>query len=467
MSIHPGPPLLFFPSQRSRPRRRTADLSESIYSLWESFNDVAEGFGINVDEFKEICSVLQASLGHIRKAALERICETLFDSVLDTDHNGLIDALEMLSAITIVSGLRRKDKLVHVFNLYDFDESAEVTIDEMTLLLKSTMSGLCKFSGIAPPDERRLEMMSQTAFSALSKDKDNALTRDEFIDYCDRTPEVRAWLAHFDDAVDLCDAIKYQMDSDVDQEFNFFPNFEHGQTPFSETTAAAKDLADTKDDTRAVQAEQAARDVGFSAQYSDMLERFSEPASIRPWHGTLEHTVPTNPPPIDSSLPDESALQLEWIHGYHAMGTRNAAQYTVFGDIVFPAACVGVVMSAERHEQRFIMAHAGGIGCLSMHPAGKVCATGDTAGPRPAIILWDVGTCQVLCKLRGFHQRAVTALDFSPTGRQLVSIGADRWHSVAVYDWQLRRLLFTCRTKEEPVLSVKFRSEEEFVSFCC
>lgn len=83
---------------------------ESIYNLWESFNDVAEGFGINVDEFKEICSVLQASLGNIRKAALERICETMFDSVLDTDHNGLIDALEMLSAITIVSGLRRKDK---------------------------------------------------------------------------------------------------------------------------------------------------------------------------------------------------------------------------------------------------------------------------------------------------------------------------------------------------------------------
>ena len=103
---------------------------------------------------------------------------------------------------------------MHVFNLYDFDESCEVTIDEMTLMLKSTMSGLAKFCGIAPPDERRLEMMSQTAFSALQKDKDNALTRDEFIDYCDRTPEVRSWLAFFDDAVDVCDAIKYQMDSD-------------------------------------------------------------------------------------------------------------------------------------------------------------------------------------------------------------------------------------------------------------
>ena len=229
---------------------------ESIYNLWESFNDVAEGFGINVDEFKEICSVLQASLGNIRKAALERICETLFDAVLDTDHNGLIDALEMLSAITIVSGLRRKDKLTHVFNLYDFDESAEVTIDEMTLLLKSTMSGLCKFCGIAPPDERRLEMMSQTAFSAIQKDKDNALTREEFLDYCDRTPEVRAWLAHFDDAVDLCDDIKYQMDSDVDQEFDHFTGFKHGEKPFPAILADESDLASTDNGYRVLQAEQ-------------------------------------------------------------------------------------------------------------------------------------------------------------------------------------------------------------------
>ena len=26
----------------------------AVYDLWESFNDVAEGFGINMEEFKEI-----------------------------------------------------------------------------------------------------------------------------------------------------------------------------------------------------------------------------------------------------------------------------------------------------------------------------------------------------------------------------------------------------------------------------
>jgi WD40 repeat protein/Ca2+-binding EF-hand superfamily protein len=463
---------------------------ESIYNLWESFNDVAEGFGINVDEFKEICSVLQSSLGNIRKAALERICETLFDAVLDTDHNGLIDALEMLSAITIVSGLRRKDKLTHVFNLYDFDESAEVTIDEMTLLLKSTMSGLCKFCGIAPPDERRLEMMSQTAFSAIQKDKDNALTREEFLDYCDRTPEIRSWLAHFDDAMDLCDDIKYQMDSDVDHEFDFFAGFEHGEKTFPAILADENNLASTVNGHRTLQAEQvsaknsvlfilkllffsklfffpfkkAARNDEDSANYTTILGLHADPAPIRPWHGTLEHTVPTNPPPIDSSLPDESALQLEWVHGYFAAGTRNAVQYTVFGDIIFPAACVGAVMSSERHEQKFMMAHTSAIGCIAMHPAGKVCASGDAGGNRPTICLWDVGTCQVLCQLSGFHQKSVTSVAFSPSGRQLASIGADRYHSIAVYDWQLRRLLYTCKSKEEAVLGLIFRDEEEFMT---
>ena len=59
----------------------------AVYDLWESFNDVAEGFGINLEEFKEICSVLQAPWGNIRKPALERLCEAFFEQILDTDKN--------------------------------------------------------------------------------------------------------------------------------------------------------------------------------------------------------------------------------------------------------------------------------------------------------------------------------------------------------------------------------------------
>ena len=45
------------------------------------------------------------------------------------------------------------DKILFVFNCYDFDESGELTIDEMTLSMKSTLTGLAKLSDIKTPKE--------------------------------------------------------------------------------------------------------------------------------------------------------------------------------------------------------------------------------------------------------------------------------------------------------------------------
>ena len=47
-----------------------------------------------------------------------------------------------------------------VFNCYDFDGSKELTIDEMTLSMKSTLTGLCKLSGITCPTETTLELIA-------------------------------------------------------------------------------------------------------------------------------------------------------------------------------------------------------------------------------------------------------------------------------------------------------------------
>ena len=62
----------------------------AVYDLWESFNDVAEGFGINLEEFKEICSVLQAPWGNIRKPALERLCESYTEFFFDYSETPLL-----------------------------------------------------------------------------------------------------------------------------------------------------------------------------------------------------------------------------------------------------------------------------------------------------------------------------------------------------------------------------------------
>lgn len=58
---------------------------KDVNKLWEAFNDVAEGFGLNVDELSEICRTMQASLEIHARAEMDQLSATLFYA-LDTDE---------------------------------------------------------------------------------------------------------------------------------------------------------------------------------------------------------------------------------------------------------------------------------------------------------------------------------------------------------------------------------------------
>ena len=56
----------------------------AVEDLWEAFNDVAEGFGIDVDELKEIFVILQEPLDMAKKP-LASLTDALFKA-FDTDE---------------------------------------------------------------------------------------------------------------------------------------------------------------------------------------------------------------------------------------------------------------------------------------------------------------------------------------------------------------------------------------------
>lgn len=45
----------------------------AVGTLWETFNDVADGFGINVHEFKAICAELAEEL-QLNRAKIDKAC---------------------------------------------------------------------------------------------------------------------------------------------------------------------------------------------------------------------------------------------------------------------------------------------------------------------------------------------------------------------------------------------------------
>ena len=56
----------------------------------------------------------------------------------------------MTGTLAVCSSMDIPDKVSYTFGCYDFDESDALTIDEMTLALKSTVTGLCKISQVRP-----------------------------------------------------------------------------------------------------------------------------------------------------------------------------------------------------------------------------------------------------------------------------------------------------------------------------
>lgn len=58
------------------------------------------------------------------------------------------------------------------------------------------------------------------------------------------------------------------------------------------------------------------------------------------------------------------------------------------------------------------------------------------SGATPSIHVWDAMTKHTLSVLRCFHSKGVNYINFSATGKLLVSVGVDPEHTITIWRWQ-------------------------------
>ena len=148
-------------------------------------------------------------------------------------------------------------------------------------------------------------------------------------------------------------------------------------------------------------------------------------------------------------------LELEFIYGYRGYDTRRNAFLNSQGDVVYHVAAAGIVLNKKKHSQTFFLEHNDDIISLVMHPDKKIVATGQV-GKDPQILVWDSTNCKKLSMLKGFHERGVCSLDFSPDGNQLVSVGLDDKHSIAIWNWKRDQSLHLVWVLEQKIMLVQF-----------
>lgn len=160
-----------------------------------------------------------------------------------------------------------------------------------------------------------------------------------------------------------------------------------------------------------------------------------ESGCVKPWLGAVK--TPKNSPSINPAAP-AAELELKWVHGYSS-GTQGTVRvsnnlfYNVLGELLFPAAALGVKYkqggAGGVAEQKYFTGHDDDIMCLAMSPCRRYVATGQMASKtskgKGTVCVWDATDCRLLSRMDGCHQRGVLALAFSPASDKLLTVGQD------------------------------------------
>ncbi|OCT79280.1 hypothetical protein XELAEV_18026090mg [Xenopus laevis] len=169
-------------------------------------------------------------------------------------------------------------------------------------------------------------------------------------------------------------------------------------------------------------------------------------------------------------------LSLDHVFGYRGFDCRDNLHYlNDCTDIIFHTAAACIVQNLSTGSQSFYLEHTDDILCLTVnqHPKYKnVVATGqigdiaEYSGATPSIHIWDAMSKQTLSILRCFHGKGVGCINFSATGKLLLSLGVDPEHTITVWRWQEGAKVAIKGGHAERIFVAQFRpdSDTQFVS---
>ena len=185
---------------------------------------------------------------------------------------------------------------------------------------------------------------------------------------------------------------------------------------------------------------------------------------IKPWNKSM---VPPSTLEMENPEKPNFELKLDYVHGCRIEDVRNAVKYNKQGEIMYPAAAVGVIgRPSDRSQQFCVDGHKGDIVALTVSACGGYVATGNV-GLEVTVCVWDALTGKLVKMMKRVHKRGVACLAFSKDGRFLASVGHDENHTVAVYeslsgDWSGGRRIATEFMDRAKVLFCVFCGEENF-----
>ncbi|CAM9754558.1 unnamed protein product, partial [Phaeothamnion confervicola] len=181
----------------------------AVEAAWRDFSLNSDGWGLDLAGFQHLCAVIAAALGDgqagpdVAAGVGDASALALFH-LMDTDNNDLVDGLELLSAIGALSTMPGADKLRFLARCFDLGGGGRLSRDELCLLLRTTLAGLCKLydGGAAPPASAAIDRTVELVFTHTGAGARDAISIEPLCLYLQSDPVAASWLGHFDDVSD-------------------------------------------------------------------------------------------------------------------------------------------------------------------------------------------------------------------------------------------------------------------------
>ncbi|KUF92077.1 ABC transporter G family member 29 [Phytophthora nicotianae] len=274
------------------------------------------GFAVTASQFESLLLLKSPE-----SVGIEEVFE-----VLDANHDGRVDGLELLAALACVCRATFEDKARFAFDLFDFNHNGSLSLAELALLMKSVLIGMALLTGGGPESSalsslhsasdanNSMEAMmlclglAENAFSHVDKTT-TALVFEDFIAWARRNREFMLQVERFrliaEKAVGFEDALSLPDGSDDDSDLD------------------VEDLGNS--DKRRNQAE---LDLGISRKWAEV----PPPWMIEPTSQPLQNTASVCK---KNGMPPPANLQLEWVYGTSGSSARNACRLLATGEAVY------------------------------------------------------------------------------------------------------------------------------------
>ncbi len=370
----------------------------------------------------------------------------------DKSETGSVQSYEFLAGMIILAEASLKFKANILFELYDFDHSQSITLDELLVLMETAMNALCYLTNVQPLARDTLEEHTRRVFAKIDINHDDMISLSEFISFITRDVEVVDLLTRLEliTAEDRRPNWGTEDDPEMDSDLENETVSNKLQKSITLKSSSKGKVLEKQPTATAARRKSVVGGGDFMA--------------VKPWEGVVRNSVPSDyvPKRGEDDEPD-AELELEYVFGIRCHDTRNNIRYTATGEIVYHTAAVGIVLNQDNNTQKFMNEHIDDIVSFGLDKSGTLAVTGEL-GVTPAVCVWNTQTMEVQHVFKGILKKGVAAVDISSDGSRVIAMGADDEHSLVLYDTQnttgkpgvMQNVIATGKCGKDTIFDLKF-----------